>query len=152
MKHRYITRIDNHNTHSWHVRIAYGTDRQAVATFSDRKLGGKRRALKAAIAWRDQMIASLPAHYRITPATCGMSRRNKTGKVGVMLAKTVKWLNSGKRTYYAYIAYVGGHEQRKKSYAVQKYGKQAARAMAIAWRDREVAKVIRERIRNETRK
>lgn len=54
-----ISRIDSGDQHSWLVRIVRG-DEQHGRSFSDSKHRGKRRALAAARAWRDEQLAALP--------------------------------------------------------------------------------------------
>lgn len=65
MGHRNITRTDFGRTHGWWVRI-YRTDAAGHKgctnqLFSDGVHGGKRKALKAALAWRDEILGLLPA-------------------------------------------------------------------------------------------
>jgi hypothetical protein len=59
---RNITRIDHARTHAWWVRIyrtVEGHKGCTSAMFSDGARGGKRKALKAALAWRDEMLQVL---------------------------------------------------------------------------------------------
>jgi hypothetical protein len=59
-----ITRFDYGNTHGWWVRFqrsTAGRHRVVSKMFSDAVHGGKRKALRAAVAWRDQTLAALSA-------------------------------------------------------------------------------------------
>jgi hypothetical protein len=57
-----ITRFDYGKTHGWWVRFQRSTEsgRRVVSKmFSDAVHGGKRKALRAAVGWRDQTLAAL---------------------------------------------------------------------------------------------
>ena len=55
-----ITRIDSGGIHCWYVRLYEGQDCHSK-TFSDGRYGGKRKALRAAKAWRDEVLAGIEA-------------------------------------------------------------------------------------------
>lgn len=63
-----ISRLDYGRTHGWWVRFQRGERegkrRVIQKSFSDRLYGGKRKALAAAIAWRDRAAPGLPAKLR----------------------------------------------------------------------------------------
>ena len=56
-----ISRIDSKNTHGWYVRIYLNGRVFAAKLFSDKICGGKEKALKYAVLYRDhnQMVADL---------------------------------------------------------------------------------------------
>ena len=61
-KRPYITRIDGKRSHCWIVRFGMNAKRdmpRIVKSFADGVYGGKRKALQAAVAFRDQTIAKL---------------------------------------------------------------------------------------------
>jgi hypothetical protein len=53
-----ISRIDSGSTHGWFVRV-YKNTKTFSKLFSDRKIGGKGKALKEAKEHRDKMTAVL---------------------------------------------------------------------------------------------
>lgn len=55
-----ISRIDSSSTHGWFVR-AYRNGKTYSKLFSDRKCGGKGKALKLAREHRDQLVEKLQA-------------------------------------------------------------------------------------------
>ena len=57
---RYITRCDYDHARGYWVRFKQRTAFAAQKFFSDAKLGGQRRALKAAIAFRDELVGQRP--------------------------------------------------------------------------------------------
>jgi hypothetical protein len=64
-KLRNITRLDHGRTHGWWVRFQRalkpnGSRAVVSKCFSDGLLGGKRKALAAAMAWRDRTARKLP--------------------------------------------------------------------------------------------
>jgi hypothetical protein len=82
-KHKNVSRIDQaeKNHHGWYVRVS-SQGRVTSKFFSDRSAGSRAKALKAAVAYRDELIAELGR-----PATGRMGspkgRRNTSGIVGV---------------------------------------------------------------------
>jgi hypothetical protein len=62
-----ITRMDYGRTHGWWVRFQRGTGKERVVyskQFSDGVCGGKRAALKKAIAWRNRTARLVPGNAR----------------------------------------------------------------------------------------
>ncbi len=83
-----ISRIDSKNTHGWYVRIYLNSGIFASKLFSDRICGGKEKALKNAILYRDhnQMVADLQkkSHRKNRkPAFVKPAKNNTSGVVGV---------------------------------------------------------------------
>ena len=88
IKYKNISRIDSKNTHGWYVRIYLNGGVFASKLFSDRICGGKAKALKNAIMYRDhnQMVADLnkkPYSKKRKPIFDKPSKNNKSGIVGV---------------------------------------------------------------------
>jgi hypothetical protein len=80
-----ITRFDYGKTHGWWVRFQRsteaGTKRVLSKMFSDAVHGGKAKALRAAIAWRDRTSASIrPARRRRMPPSYGYVRRTELAR------------------------------------------------------------------------
>lgn len=130
--HRYIRRIDNDRTrtHSWHVTIR--SRNQAVTRhFSDSVHGGKRKALKAAIAFRDEILAKVR-----TPSYAAWLRRkrrnNTSGIVGV--ARYVNVSQTHRQSEYPYWQAFwrdNNGKRHTRTYSVLKYGERKARQLAI---------------------
>lgn len=67
-KHRGITRIDSHDTHGWFVR-AYKAGKTTSKLFSDAVYGGKNKALKEAMDFRESLVKRLTeAPKAVSPA------------------------------------------------------------------------------------
>lgn len=67
-----ISRIDSTSTHGWFVR-GYRNGKTYSKLFSDRKCGGKAKALNEARTYRDELLDELAAIPKVP-------RKNKTGK------------------------------------------------------------------------
>lgn len=83
-----ITRFDYAKTHGWWVRFQRSTDsgakRVTSKMFSDAVHGGKRKALRAAIAWRDLTASTLrPARRRTTRSAGYVKRVELARRAGV---------------------------------------------------------------------
>jgi len=83
-----ITRFDYGKTHGWWVRFqrstASGTKRVVSKMFSDAVHGGKTKALRAAIAWRDETAATIrPARSRTGRSSGYVKRVDIARRAGV---------------------------------------------------------------------
>lgn len=88
VKHKNISRIDSKNTHGWYVRIYLDGGVFASKLFSDRICGGKDKAFKNALLYRDhnQMVADVnrkTTKRKRKPVFDRPSKNNKSGIVGV---------------------------------------------------------------------
>ncbi len=83
-----ITRIDidKGSTHGWEVRLQRQNTKYAKF-FADKSNKGKNKALAAARAYRDELLATLPEESRQARAN-RMTRRNTSGVVGVSRVST----------------------------------------------------------------
>ena len=77
-----IIRLDQPSTgtYGWQVRLQRGGVRHA-RYFSDRASGDARKSLMAAVAWRDELLASLADSMQAR--VCASSARNSSGVIGV---------------------------------------------------------------------
>jgi hypothetical protein len=77
-----IIRLDQPatGTYGWQVRLQRGGVRHA-RYFSDRTSGGDQQSLAAAVAWRDELLASLSNEMQVR--VCVSSSRNSSGVIGV---------------------------------------------------------------------
>ncbi len=90
-----ISRIDDedYRTHAWRVSLRR-RHVMYVRNFADKKYGGKRKALRLAQAYRDELIRKNPPLSR--KEYSGIRRRNnRTGVVGVCRYSKRYTLNDG---------------------------------------------------------
>jgi hypothetical protein len=132
---RGISRIDSNGTHGWFVRV-YRNGKTYSKLYSDKKYGGKERALKIAKKARDHAYKTIPLvkkqrkkHRRLTRGT----RRNRSGIVGVN--RTTKENKKGIESHYYQVTWspeVG--KIKNKQWSVKKYGEKGAFLMAWEFR------------------
>lgn len=142
--HRFIRRIDNERTrtHSWHVAIR--SRNQAVTRhFSDSVHGGKRKALQAAIAFRDEMLAQL----RDADYSKWLRRKrgnNTSGIVGVARYVNVSQTQEHPQEYPYWQAFWRDRDGKRhtRTFSVLKYGERGARQMAIKARQTAVQELL----------
>lgn len=137
MKDAYIQRDERRGGNAWQVKIKLPGIHKS---FSDWKYGGKRKALLAAMAFRDEQLSKIKhsEHYGRRPT--------ETGVLGVtyhIYRHTYKLKHSHVvKNYYPEFyraAWTIWKRNRKpkvltKNFSVKKYGRQNALALAIAMR------------------
>jgi len=130
-----ISRIDHptKNTHGWYVRVAFRGDLHA-RFFSDRPYRGKRPALKAARAWRDETERALgKPHTRRTVRT--VSPRNRTGVIGVRRTTKARTRDGSKVSPVYEVTWQAAPGQvRRTTFSIRKYGQAEAFRRARAFR------------------
>lgn len=144
-----ITRIDigdpPHGTHAWEVRIRR-RGRRIEKTFSDSPCGGKKRALDAAIKFRDKTLKQMKPYSKAELLRIPNST-NSSGIRGVRLKENFIRKN-GK--IYRYVAWEamwcpnGDGRPKKLAFSVARHGNEEALRLAIAAR----RKGMREAARN----
>lgn len=139
LEHRYIYRVDYGHTHGWWVRFQRCNKIAKSKLFSDGKLGGKDKALKAAIAWRDGVSPTLPPlPERGYLRTC---KRNTTGTVGVnyqrYLRKKKYLIEEYTTTWVDPVTKIQIHRGR----SCKKYGRRVAYRMALEIRRKALARI-----------
>ena len=127
-----ITRIDteSNGTRAWTVTVQR-RGRIHHRYFTDGVYGGKRRALRAAIAYRDQLLTTLrPLSHR---AFCSIKKKNnRSGVVGVTRLSRVQ-RKSGriwKADCWVAVWPIEGKRSQQKKFSVKKYGEQGAFVLA----------------------
>jgi len=122
-----ITRFDYRNTHGWWVRFQRSTEggekRVTSKLFSDAICGGKRKALAAAILWRDRMVKRVPPprrspnSERVPPGYGYIKRVSLARRVGVSPV---------------YLAWIRLHDGRAASttYSIKKWGVKEAKRLS----------------------
>jgi len=134
-----ISRIDDyvHRSHAWRVSLCR-QGKKLVKNFSDKKLGGKAKALKAAKVYRDELLITHPPMSRKEFAT-KKRRNNKSGITGVYTYAKRFQLRDGSynETWYWEANWPTERgESMHESFSVREYGDAVARQMAIRARER----------------
>jgi hypothetical protein len=137
-----IKRIDSTKTHGWQVHVRRGGVLK-TKLFSDKVFKGKRKALEAAKAHRDELLDEMA---KLAKPLWKIKRtpRTNTGKLGVSLTEYAN--KSGKKRQVITVTArekLGKAVNRK--FSVDKLGYEKAVKKAVAWRN----KVLRERGKEE---
>jgi hypothetical protein len=124
-----ITRIDqpDKKNHGFYVRITHEGERYQKY-FPDKSNGGKTKALNAAKAYRDGILAKLPRSKQ-EAASRKKRRIKKSGVTGVthVVSKSVK----GKNYDYWQAAWVDTTNKRKTAkFSISRYGEDKALTLA----------------------
>ncbi len=124
-----ITRIDQpeKKNHGFYVRITHrGKNHQKY--FPDKSLGGKSKALKAAKAYRDELLSKMPK-YKQEAAARKKRRIKQSGVVGV--THVISKSTNGKTYEYWQAAWVDADEKRKTAkFSITRYGSEEALELA----------------------
>ena len=136
-RHHHILRVDydknKRNDHYWRAQVSCN-GQMTIRCFSDSVQGGKRKALQAAIAWRDALLEQIKDERaaQFIQLRTVLRRDNSSGIVGVAryIAREVK----GDRvlssvSWHAFWADKDGKRQCRK-FSVKKYGEKRAKALA----------------------
>ena len=139
-KHRCIYRVDYGATHGWWVRFQRRNKIAKSKLFSDGKHGGKDKALKAAILWRDVILPTLPPLPERGHIMTSRSR-STTGVVGVSYQRywrKKKYLvEEYSITWVDPVTKVQTHRGR----SCRKYGRRVAYRMALEIRRKALARI-----------
>jgi hypothetical protein len=133
--HKSISRVDHEKKHAygWFVRVAY-KGKMHQKFFSDLSQGGKRKALKAAIAWRNKTEKKL-GKPRTERKVAMPSSRNTSGVVGIReTTKAMTRDGRKKGPVYEVWWFPKPGVIRKTSVSIYKYGQQEAFRRAKALR------------------
>ena len=139
-----ISRIDDptHRTHAWRVSLRR-QNRMFVKNFTDKKHGGKNKALKAAKEYRDQVIAENPPTTR--KQFCSTLRRHNTSGIpGVYrYAKSYTLANGEERKVWYWESTWPARKEgiEKATFSVKTYGERKAKALAVAAREQGINKL-----------
>jgi hypothetical protein len=138
---RHIRRIDSHNTHGYQVHVQRN-GKVITKHFSDSHYPSPAQARKAAMAYRDQILAEAPppANKRSYRTVC----HSNTGEVGISLTYMTR--RSGERKPYITVsASPSPGKMVGRKFSIERYGYEGAIAEAKAWR----AEVLQERQQRE---
>lgn len=142
-RHRNITRVDNEQsrTHAWRVTLQRKNE-IVVSSFSDGNHGGKRKALKAAIEYRDFLLADYSAVEHQLWLRTRLRKNNTSGIPGVARYEVLANPNTGRRDAFWLASWVNEHgASRKRKFHVARRGERQAKRLAIAERERQLIRV-----------
>jgi hypothetical protein len=108
---------DRHPTHGWQVRIKR-QKKQHTKYFSDKRFGGREEALEKAVAYRDELLETLPDP--MDPVRRSAEARSKTGVIGLNFC----WKDDGSGTPKPYVQLSWLEEdgtRRSAAYSVRKW-------------------------------
>jgi hypothetical protein len=129
---RNITRVDHEasRTHAWRVTVQRHND-IAVKTFSDAIYGGKRKALKAAEAYRDELLRRYSPYAHAIWVRTRLRRNNTSGIPGVGRYEQLDNPKTGSVRVFWLASWVNE----------QGYGELHAKRLAVAERERQLSLV-----------
>jgi hypothetical protein len=124
-----ISRIDqpSRNTYGWYVRVMFNAATRCKF-FSDKASGSKRKALEAAIKYRDQAEKEL-GRPRTDRLVSSGSRKNESGVTGVNIKKQVVKTGKGEEVinkYYVVTWHPWPGKTCAKMVSIEKYGERGA--------------------------
>lgn len=128
-----ISRIDSKGTHGWYVRV-YKNGKTYSKLYSDRKYGGKERALKIAQKAHKMAVEAMKAiPTKRSRRLVKSDKRNKSGVIGVN--RTQKHNRSGTVSEYYQVTWSPKPGKIKnKQWSIRKYGEEKAFKLACEFR------------------
>ena len=139
---RYIRRMDNESHHGWFVSIKQQGTR-IHKYFTDNVYGGKAKARRAAIEYRDELLKeSRSADYKLW--RCTLDRPNNTSGITGVARYTIQ--PSGgrkKRSCWQAFWHDADGKRRSSSFAIAKHGEKEAKRLACEARQAGLAELER---------
>lgn len=133
-KMRGISRNEKKNAGAWNVSLTRGAPvRVYTKIFSDSRFGGKKPALAAAQAWRDEIEHQHPKLTKKQRAGA-LSKRNTSGKAGVFRKfHLIQRVDGSEHVVFYWQARTpnGVKPCRTRTFSVEKHGEQEAYRMAV---------------------
>lgn len=142
-RQRNITRIDNDTkrTHAWLVTVQRRGE-IVVRSFSDGIYGSKRKALAAAVAYRDLLLSRHSQFEHQVWVRSRLRKNNTSGIPGVGRYEVLANPNTGRREAFWLASWVNEHGlSRKRKFSVSCHGERHAKRLAIAERERQLLHV-----------
>lgn len=137
---RNIVRVDHEasRTHAWRVTLQRHND-IVVKKFSDAISGGKRKALKAAEAYRDELLRRYSPYAHAIWVRTRLRRNNTSGIPGVGRYEQLDNPKTGSVRIFWLASWVNEQgDSRKRKFAVSHYGERQAKRLAVAERERQL--------------
>ena len=140
---RNIIRVDHEasHTHAWRVTLQRHND-IVIKTFSDSIYGGKRKALKAAVEYRDELLRRYSPYAHAIWIRTRLRRNNTSGIAGVARYEERVNPNTGHTREFWLASWVNEQgASRKRKFTVYRYGERQAMRLAVAERERQLNRV-----------
>lgn len=140
---RNIIRIDHEasRTHAYRVTLQRHNT-ITVKTFSDAVHGGKRKALKAALAERDALLLEYSSFDHQIWVRTRLRKNNTSGLPGVAKYTRPVHPRTGRDQAFWLASWIDENgASRKRKFAVSRYGERKAKQLAIAERERQLRRV-----------
>ena len=140
---RNIVRVDHEasRTHAWRVTVQRHND-IAAKTFSDAISGGRRKALKAAEAYRDELLRRYSPYAHAIWVRTRLRRNNTSGIPGVGRYEQLDNPKTGSVRVFWLASWVDEQgDSHKRKFAVPHYGERQAKRLAVAERERQLSRV-----------
>jgi hypothetical protein len=137
---RNIIRVDHEasHTHAWRVTLQRHND-IAVRTFSDSIYGGKRKALKVAVEYREELLRRYSPYAHAIWVRTRLRRNNTSGIPGVGRYEERANAKTGYTREFWLASWVNEHGvSRKRRFMVSHYGERHAKRLAVAERERQL--------------
>lgn len=138
-----ISRIDNDgkSNHAWFVTVQRKGE-VIKKMFSDVALGGKKRALNAAIEFRNKVLADISEYECHIHMRSILRKNNTSGIPGVGRYETIQNVKTGRRVTY-WMAFWDDENGKRggRKFNVARYGEEEAKKMAVLLREEMIKKV-----------
>ncbi len=124
-----IIRLDQSatGTYGWQVRLQRAGVRHA-RYFSDRASGGSQQSLAAAVAWRDELLATLAVEMQTR--VCVSSARNSSGVIGV--SRVIIRSSDGVEYFFWQASWTPAQGRRRSiRFSVKRHGDEQAFQLAV---------------------
>ena len=140
---RNITRIDHEasSTSTWRVTLQRHNE-IVTKPFSDGIYGGKRKALKAGLEYRDALLRQHSAFDHQVWVRTRLRKNNTSGIPGVGRYEVLANPNTGRRSVFWLAHWIDEHgASRKRKFYVSHYGERQAKRLAITEREKQLKRV-----------
>ena len=140
---RNIIRVDHEasHTHAWRVTLQRHND-IVVKMFSDSIYGGKRKALKAAEIYRDELLRRYSPYAHAIWVRTRLRRNNTSGIPGVGRYEERINPHTGSTRVFWLTSWVNEQgDSRKRRFIISHYGERQAKRLAVAERERQLTLV-----------
>ncbi|OQX07601.1 MAG: hypothetical protein BWK76_24645 [Desulfobulbaceae bacterium A2] len=138
-----IIRIDNETkrTHAWRVTFQRRGE-IFLRTFSDGQYGGKKKALQAAISFRDSLRSCNSFFEHQLWVRTRLRKNNSSGIPGVGRYEVLANPDTQRYNIFWLASWVDEHgSSRKRKFYVSRYGERQAKRLAIAEREYQLQRV-----------
>lgn len=124
---------------NWSWRVMITRERKPVCnkSFSDKRYGGAEAALRAAVDYRDRLLARMHPAYKKDRNQL-LRRNNTSGLVGICRS-----VAKGRAYYVAQTMLPNGTRLRR-AFSIAKHGEAQARELAVAERAKQLAQIERD--------